>query len=124
MNFDDDQVRGDLLDILIELVVEQPLKIPVVSSVVLYANDKAPEAAKEIIVRAGRKAQAAVIAGNWRDFKLLLRFFALLQGILEGEGVLPVLDELFDRAVDLQTKSSQDVSSAIPGLMASSLTYS
>jgi nuclear cap-binding protein subunit 1 len=123
LNFDDDQVRGDLLDILIQLVVEQPLKIPALSSVVLYVNDKTPEAVEEIIVRAGRKAQAAVIAGNWRDFKLVLRFFALLQGILKGDGVLPIFDELFDRVVDLQSKSSTDVSFAIPGLASSPLTY-
>lgn len=108
LNFDDDQVRGDLLDILIQLVVEQPLKIPFVSSIVLYANDKNAEPTKEIVFRAGRKAQGAVIEGNWRDLKLLLRFFALLQPILEGDGVLTFLDELFDRAVDLQTKSSKD----------------
>jgi len=109
LNFDDDQVRGDLLDILIQLVVEQPLKIPIVSSIVLYANDKTPEAAKEVIARAGRKAQSAVILGDWREFKLILRFFSLLQGILDGEGVLQIFDDLFDRAVDLQTKSSKDV---------------
>lgn len=29
--------------------------------------------------------------------------------MLEGEGVFPVLEELFSRAADLQTASSEDV---------------
>lgn len=42
--------------------------------------------------------------------KLVLRFLACLQGVLDGDGVFPILDELFSRAVDLQTASSEDVS--------------
>ena len=33
-----------------------------------------------------------------------------MQDILEGDGVFPILDELFSRAADLQTASSEDVS--------------
>ena len=48
--------------------------------------------------------------GAWREVKLVLRFLACLQGLLEGEGVFPILEDLFSRAVDLQTASSEDVS--------------
>ena len=49
-------------------------------------------------------------AGYWREVKLVLRFLACLQGLFEEDGVFPLLEELFSRAVDLQTSSSEDVS--------------
>jgi nuclear cap-binding protein subunit 1 len=42
--------------------------------------------------------------------KLYLKLLACLQGCLEGDGVFPLLEELFSRAADLQTASSDDVS--------------
>ena len=42
--------------------------------------------------------------------KLYLKFLACLQACLEGDGVFPLLEELFSRAADLQTASSDDVS--------------
>lgn len=48
--------------------------------------------------------------GDWTGVKLMLRFLALCQGLYTDEGVLPVLEELFNRAVDLQTASAEDVS--------------
>ena len=55
-------------------------------------------------------AQQALAEGDWRKFKLLLKLFACLQGMLEGDGVFPLLEELFNAAVDLQTASQEDVS--------------
>lgn len=109
-NFEDDQVKGPFLDTLVQLLSEQPLKIPFVAAVVLYANDLNPEVAKEIITRAAGVAKDAMELGRWRDFKLLLRFFACLQGVLEGAGVFAVLNQLFDWVIDLQTESTEDVS--------------
>ena len=109
-NFEDDQVRGNLLDIIIQLITEQPLKIPFVAAVILYANDKTHDVTKEILSRATKQAQSAAYVGDWRQFKLLLRFLGCLQGILEGEGVFVVFDDLFNRAADLQVASEVDVS--------------
>ncbi len=89
--------------------VEQPLKIPFVAATILYANETKPEVASEAISRAGEQAQQALAEGNWRTFKLLLRLFACLQGMFEGDGVFPLLEELFNAAVDLQTASQEDV---------------
>ena len=61
--------------------------------------------------RAALAMQEYLRLGAWREVKLVLRFLACLQGLLEGDGVFPVLEELFSRAVDLQTASSEDVSS-------------
>lgn len=91
-------------------VTEQPFKIPFVAAVVLYANNSKPELTTEVLSRAAAFAQEHLEAGNWRTFKLLLRFLACLQGLYSDDGVFTVLDELFNQAVDLQTASSEDVS--------------
>lgn len=46
--------------------------------------------------------------GLWRDAKLLLRFLGCLQILFEGDGIFATLEELFGRAVDCQTASSED----------------
>ena len=58
--------------------------------------------------------QKHIDLGQWREVKLNLRLLGCLQGMFEGDGVFPILDELFSRAADLQMKSSEDVSSDIP----------
>lgn len=63
----------------------------------------------ELLEQGGKALQDYLYAGAWREVKLVLRFFACLQGLLEGEGVFPVLEDLFSRAVELQTASSEDV---------------
>lgn len=90
-------------------VVEQPFKIPFVAVAVIYANQQKPEIAEEILARAGQKSQRLVETGSWREFKLVLRFLACLQRICEGNGVFPILDELFNKAADLQEASAEDV---------------
>lgn len=89
-------------------VVEQPLKIPFVAGAVLYANDTKSDVGQEFASRAQPEVQQALDTGDWRSFKLLLRFLALLSPMFEEDGVVPILDELFNRAVDLQTASSED----------------
>lgn len=89
--------------------IEQPFKIPFIAAVVLYANDKNSQITGDVLNLLAEKAQNAVKDGNWRSFKLTLRFMACLQDVLEDEGVFPILDELFGQAVDLQTASSDDV---------------
>lgn len=85
------------------------MKIPFVATIVLIINTQKQEVTEEILSRAGRLLQQHLYSGAWREVKLFLRFFACLQGLLEGDGVLPLLEDLFSRAVDLQTASSEDV---------------
>lgn len=100
---------------LIQLrTVEQPLKIPFIAAIVLHANVKKPDLAAEVLTKLGQTLQKYIDLGSWREVKLLLRFLACLQGMFEGEGVFTILEELFSRAVDLQTGSSEDVSSTTP----------
>ena len=90
--------------------VEQPFKIPFVAATVIVIDPQKPEVAQELLTRSAKAIQEYLEAGHWREVKLVLRFLACLQGLLEGDGVFPVLEELFSRAVDLQTASSEDVS--------------
>lgn len=90
--------------------LEQPFKIPFVAAVVLVLNALKPDFAAEVLKRTVSTMQAALNAGVWRDVKLLVRFLGCTQGILEGDGVFVILEDLFSRAVDLQTTSSEDVS--------------
>lgn len=75
----------------------------------MHANEHKPEVAAEILKRTADFCQEHVEAGNWRQVKLILRFLACLSGLYSDDGVFPILDELFNRAVDLQTASAEDV---------------
>ena len=59
------------------------------------------------------RIQTALSNGEWRPFKLLLRYVACVNSIFEGDGLFAMLEELFNRAVDLQTESADDVSITI-----------
>ena len=98
-------------------VVEQPFKVPFVAAIVLVINPQKSEVAQELLLRAAKAIQAYLEGGHWRQVKLVLRFLACLQGLLEEDGVFPLLEELFSRAVDLQTASSEDVSDLLLGLV-------
>lgn len=64
----------------------------------------------DLLIKVTAGIEEKVKAGEWREVKLYLKLLACLQNCLEGEGVFPILDTLFDRAVELQTASSEDVS--------------
>jgi nuclear cap-binding protein subunit 1 len=107
-NYHDNYVKETYCDLALSLVLEQPFKIPFVAASVLCANNDKSEAAREVLVRTAILLQRHINAGEWRHVKLLLRFLACLQPLFSDDGVFGLLDELFDRAVDLQTASSDD----------------
>ncbi|KAK4114451.1 hypothetical protein N656DRAFT_776579 [Canariomyces notabilis] len=107
-NWDDELLRSNFVDLVLQLAVEQPLKTPFTAAVVLLANATRPEVVDMLLSKLVKGIEAKIEAGEWRDVKLYLKLLACLQGCLEGEGVFPVLEELFARAVDLQTASSED----------------
>ena len=90
-------------------IVEQPLKIPFVAAIVLAINTQRSELVQELLARVGRAIQEYLDVGAWREVKLVLRFLGCIQGLLEGDGVFTIMEELFSRAADLQTASSEDV---------------
>lgn len=109
-NFEDAELRRSFEDLILQLVVEQPFKIPFVAAVVLVMNGLKGEIVEGIIGRAVVDIDRAVKEGEWREVKLLMKFLGGLQGILEGDGVFPVLQDLLTKAVELQTENSDDVS--------------
>lgn len=129
-------VREEFLQLALQLVVEQPFKIPFVAAVVLALNalrdaggegadngdvtmegesNKAKrevgvEIAREVVKRAAKGLNDAMKKGGWREVKLYLKFLGALQGMLSGEGVFPVLEDVLGKAVDLQTENNEEVS--------------
>lgn len=108
-NYDDENLRDTFLNLSLQLVVEQPLKTPFVAAVVVVANALKSELVDMVLARLATQIEKNVGKGQWREVKLLLKFLACLQGCLEGNGVFPLLEDLFTRAADLQMASSDDV---------------
>ncbi|TQV92171.1 hypothetical protein V2A60_004466 [Cordyceps javanica] len=107
-NYDDEHLRSLYVNLVLQMVLEQPLKTPFVAAVVLVANALKPEAMEIVLERLAKDLESAIAAGQWTQVKLYLKFMACLQCSLEGDGVFPLLEELFNRAADLQTASSED----------------
>jgi hypothetical protein len=79
-------------------VVEQPFKIPFVAALALVINSQNAEAGKLILDEFSKATQAYLTEGLLTRTKLLLRFFGCVQGMLEGDGVYPVLNAIVDKA--------------------------
>lgn len=107
-NYEDEYVRDTVSAVAMRLVEEQPFKTPFVAGFVLFAHGEKQEIGADVVKNAGQRLQEHLDKGQWREFKLVLRFLACLSRLYEQDGVLPVLDELFNRAVDLQTASQED----------------
>jgi nuclear cap-binding protein subunit 1 len=75
----------------------------------LYANESNGKAAKEMVTKVAARAQEALESGHWREFKLMLRTLACLQGLFEGDGIFPMLEDLFNKASDQQMAAEDDV---------------
>jgi hypothetical protein len=90
-------------------VVEQPFKIPFVAAVAFYGNQIKADITVEAMRRIGERLQEALTTGKWKEFKLLLRFFACLQPVFEEDGIFAFLGQLFDTVVDLQSANENDV---------------
>ncbi|KYK58659.1 cap binding protein [Drechmeria coniospora] len=107
-NHEDEQLRETYVNLTMQLVVEQPLKTPFVAAVVLTVNVTNPEITADVLAKLAQAIDSNIGLGEWRQVKLLLKFLACLQSALEGQGIFPLLEELFGRAADLQTASSED----------------
>ncbi|KAI1139036.1 MIF4G like-domain-containing protein [Hypoxylon sp. FL0543] len=107
-HYEDQELRTSFLELVPQMLIEQPLKTPFVAAVVLVINSLKPDILSDLLARVAHATEEKVKVGEWRDVKLYLKFLACLQSCLEGEGLFPLLEELFSRAVDLQTASSDD----------------
>ncbi|VUC36845.1 unnamed protein product [Clonostachys rosea] len=107
-NYDDENLRSTFTKLAMQLHLEQPLKTPFVAAVLLVANTRKSELLGEFLTKLAQSIESKIALGEWRDVKLHLKLLACLQSTLEGDGLFPLLDELFNRAADLQTASSDD----------------
>ncbi|KAI0898032.1 MIF4G like-domain-containing protein [Annulohypoxylon nitens] len=107
-NYEDQELRTSFLELVPQLLIEQPLKTPFVAAVVLVINSLKPDILSDLLARVTVATEEKIKVGEWRDVKLYLKFLACLQSCLEGDGLFPLLEELFNRAGDLQTASSDD----------------
>ncbi|PHH70949.1 hypothetical protein CDD82_6822 [Ophiocordyceps australis] len=107
-NYDDEQLREMFVNLTTQLTLEQPLKTPFVAAVVLVSNTLNPEIVDLVLARIAKGLDDGLASGDWRQVKLLLKYLACLQPLLEGDGIFALLEELFSRAADLQTASSDD----------------
>ncbi|RVX69285.1 hypothetical protein B0A52_06878 [Exophiala mesophila] len=105
--FDHDLVSG-FVELTSRIPQEQPLKTPFIAAIVLHANALKPELTNDVLEKSLNNLQTQLNLGLWREVKLSLKFLSCLQGMFEGDGIFPILDELFSRAADLQMKSSED----------------
>ncbi|KAF2638947.1 hypothetical protein P280DRAFT_430508 [Massarina eburnea CBS 473.64] len=108
-NYDDEQIQAQFFDVFVQLIVDQPFKIPFIAAVAFYGNQIKPEFTVQAIKLVGDRLQEALTAGQWRDFKLLLRFLACLTPIFEEDSIFALLGQLFDTVVDLQSANENDV---------------
>ena len=108
-NYDDENLRNMFVGLSMQLAIEQPLKTPFVAAVVLVANTLKPEIVDAVLEALAKETESKIAKGEWREVKLYLKFLACLQACLQDDGVFPLLEELFSRAADLQTASSEDV---------------
>ena len=108
-NYDDEELRNSFYELTLQLVVEQPFKIPFVAAVVLIANTIRQDLVEEILSRAAAGINNAIAKGEWREVKLYMKFLGSLQGLLEGDGIFPVLQDILSKAIDLQTENNEEV---------------
>ncbi|KAG9776893.1 hypothetical protein KCU88_g4697, partial [Aureobasidium melanogenum] len=107
-NYFDHDLTSGFVELVVQMIIEQPLKIPFIAAIVLHSNAQKPDLTTDVLARIGAALQRRLDLGEWREVKLYLRFLACLQAIFEGDGVFTILEDLFSRAADLQMKSSED----------------
>ncbi|KAI9872990.1 MAG: hypothetical protein M1823_008031, partial [Watsoniomyces obsoletus] len=88
--------------------IEQPPRIPFIAAIILITNTQKPEFTPEILTKISDALQKHINAGSWRAVKLYMRLLGCLQGLFEGDGIFPLLEQFFERAADLQMQSSED----------------
>jgi nuclear cap-binding protein subunit 1 len=108
-NYEDAELRNSFCDLAVQLAVEQPFKTPFVAAVVLVVNTLKSEITTEVLARTATRMNEGIKRGEWREVKLLMKFLGSLQGLLDGEGVFSMLQDLLTKAVDLQTENNEEV---------------
>ena len=121
------QNRKDVLDVILECVVQLPLKIPHLAAGVMLANARDGKTGAALATALTQHIKAAYEEGDCLTLKLMLRFMAYLQPMLDGcpavltqlLSVQPqVLMVIMQTMPYLVVGSTEDVSQPLTAIMA------
>lgn len=79
------------------------MKIPFLATVVSLASTKEASIGKYTVEYMSTAAQAFLDSGEWRNFKLILRFLVCATSMIDGDGVMHVLNGLTQRISEIYT---------------------
>ncbi|KTW28544.1 hypothetical protein T552_01804 [Pneumocystis carinii B80] len=83
------------------------MKIPFLATVISLASTKEASIGKYTVEFMATAAQAFLDGGEWRKFKLILRFLVYATSIIDGDGVLNILDGLTQRISEVSKDMSE-----------------
>ena len=109
-NYSDTQdLRDTFAEVVSQLCLEQPLKTPFLAAVLLIINSMQSQILEDVLGLVSSRMEQKITSGDWRDVKCYLKLLACIQSCLDGDGIFPLLEDLFNRAGELQATNSDDV---------------
>ncbi|KAG5440036.1 hypothetical protein PCK2_000644, partial [Pneumocystis canis] len=106
IDFTDETLHNGILSTFRDYVIELPMKIPFLATVVSLASTKEASIGKCTIEYMANAAQAFIDSGEWRKFKLVLRFLVYATSMIDGDGIMHVLNGLTQRIFEIYMKIS------------------
>ncbi|KTW28636.1 uncharacterized protein T551_02486 [Pneumocystis jirovecii RU7] len=102
-DFEDETLHNGILSTFRDYIIELPMKIPFLATVVSLASTKEASIGKYTVEYMSTAAQAFLDSGEWRNFKLILRFLVCATSMIDGDGVMHVLNGLTQRISEIYT---------------------
>ncbi|OLL22271.1 Nuclear cap-binding protein subunit 1 [Neolecta irregularis DAH-3] len=112
-DFSQNDIKAGFLSHLRSCVLEHPYKTPHFAAVIALANSREESIGKEILEYLIIATQAYLEQGQWRNVKLMLRFLACLSCMIEGEGIIEILEGLVSAVESSTTDGYADELSRI-----------
>lgn len=109
---DSSEVRTSLLDTISAVIIEQPHKIPLLAGSIQIANVKSDIFGLVVVQMVHSKIQQFVKTGDYPKLKNFIRFLVCLAPMIEGEGVATLLEQLANKATELQNSEPERSSTA------------
>ncbi|QSL65487.1 hypothetical protein MERGE_002799 [Pneumocystis wakefieldiae] len=106
-DFEDETLHNGILSMFRDHIIELPMKIPFLATAISLASTKEASIGKHTVEFMATAVQAFLDNGEWRKFKLVLRFLAYSISIIDGDGVLDILDVLTQRICDISRDMSE-----------------
>ncbi|KAG5437801.1 hypothetical protein PCANB_000515 [Pneumocystis canis] len=107
IDFTDETLHNGILSTFRDYITELPMKIPFLATVVSLASTKEASIGKCTVEYMATAAQAFIDSGEWRKFKLVLRFLVYATSMIDGDGIMHVLNGLSQRIFDIYMTISE-----------------